>query len=102
MPTTATSLGEKMLAPLLSLVFIAGGGWMTLEATAQTTAEVEKRVDALEIEAAKKGETDLRIKGVESRLDRLEIVVTKMADQQVQMMANQAAICQGVGVDCTR
>ena len=97
-----SATGEKMIGPLLSLVFIAGGGWITLEATAQTTEAVEKRVSALEIEAAKKGETDLRIEGVENRLDRLEQVVIKMADQQSQMMANQAAICTSVSADCQR
>ena len=36
------------------------------------------------------------------RLERLEAIVEKMADQQIKMLANQAAVCQKLEANCSR
>lgn len=94
--------GEKMIGPVLSFVFIAGGGWVTLEAVAQNTDKIEHRVDRLEDSISRQEVIDVKIEGVEKRLDKMEEIVGKMLDLQQTQAQNMASVCQATGATCSR
>ena len=73
-----------------------------VESTAQATDEIEERVRVLEVKDAESGSTDVMVKQNTERLERLEAIVEKMADQQIKMLANQAAVCQKLDANCSR
>ena len=93
---------DKMIGPVLSFVFIAGGGWVTLEAVAQNTDKIEERVDRLEVSVSRQEVIDVKIQGVESRLDKMETIVGQVLELQQQQAQNMAAVCQATGATCSR
>ena len=93
---------DKMIGPVLSFVFIAGGGWVTLEAVAQNTDKIEARVDRLEVSVSRQEVIDVKIQGVESRLDKMETIVGQVLEIQQQQAQNMAAVCQATGATCSR
>ena len=93
---------DKMIGPVLSFVFIAGGGWVTLEAVAQNTDKIEERVDRLEVSVSRQEVIDVKIQGVESRLDKMETIVGQVLEIQQQQAQNMAAVCQATGATCSR
>lgn len=93
---------DKMIGPVLSFVFIAGGGWVTLEAVAQNTDKIEMRVDRLEISVSRQEVIDVKIEGVEKRLDKMEAIVGQVLEIQQQQAQNMAAVCQATGASCSR
>ena len=92
----------KMLIAGVPFLISLGGALFALEATAQATDEIEERVRVLEVKNAESASTEVMVKQNTERLERLEAIVEKMADQQIKMLANQAAVCQSLGVSCTR
>jgi uncharacterized coiled-coil protein SlyX len=88
--------------PAITLVFAAGVTVAGFEATADDTKKLQERVGTLEVKSAKQEVIDLKIEGVEKRLDKMEDIVGKMLEIQQQQSANQAAICQATGADCSR
>ena len=88
--------------PTITLVFAAGISFATLDATADDTKELDTRVTKLESKSGKQEVVDLKIEGVETRLDKMEDIVGKMLEMQQQQAINQAAICQATGASCSR
>ena len=100
------SAGDTMQAKLLiagvPFLISLGGALFAVESTAQATDEIEERVRVLEVKDAESGSTDVMVKQNTERLERLEAIVEKMADQQIMMLANQAAVCQKLDANCSR
>ena len=88
--------------PGATVVFAAGVSLAGLEATAEDTKELQERVDHLESKAAKQEVIDLKIDGVEKRLDKMEDLMGKMVEIQQEQAINQAKICQATNADCSR
>ena len=86
--------------PTITVVFAAGVTVAGFEATAEDTQELQVRVGQLESKAGKQEVIDLKIEGVETRLDKMEDLMGKMVEIQQQQAINQAKICQATNADC--
>lgn len=91
---------KPFIVPILTLVFVAGGGWVTLEAVAQQNEDIAERVATVESKLGQQQVTDVKVQQVEERLERMETVVDKILEIQQRQMTNQAAICQATGANC--
>ena len=93
-------LATEMIAPVLSLVFVAGGGWYTLDAVAQDSANLEDKVEQLNEKIGTQDVLELKVEQVENRLEKMEKLLEKTIEIQTKQMANQAAICQATNANC--
>ena len=87
-------------APTVAIVLAAGISAATLDATAEDTNDLQERVDILETKSSKQEIFDLKIEGVETRLDKMENLMGKMVEIQQQQAINQAKICQATNANC--
>lgn len=88
--------------PAMSIVFAAGISFASLESAAQESQDLDKRVTVLESKSGKQDVVDVKIEGIEDRLDKMENIVAKMLEMQQQQAINQAAICQATNANCSR
>ena len=91
---------KDAIIPGLTLVFAAGISFASLESAAQDVEDVEKRVTVLESKSGKQEVVDVKIEGIEQRLDKMEDIVQKMLDNQQQQAVNIAQICQATNANC--
>ena len=91
---------KAFLAPLLTVVFVAGGGWVTLDAVAKQNEDLAVRVTEVEKKASQQQLVDLKIDGIEKRLDKMEVLQQQMMALQQQQAINQSAICQATSANC--
>ena len=91
---------KDLAIPTITVVFAAGVTFAGLEATAEDAKELEVRVDQLETRSGKQEIIDLKIEGVEKRLDKMEDLMGKMVEIQQQQAINQAKICQATNANC--
>jgi len=88
--------------PAMTIVFAAGISFASLESAAQESLDLDKRVTVLESKSGKQDVVDVKIEGIEDRLDKMENIVAKMLEMQQQQAINQAAICQATNANCSR
>ena len=88
--------------PCASGLIAIGMSLATVEATAQDDDELEDRVRSVEGKQAGEESTKVIVKQNTERLERLENIMEKLAEQQAKAMANQAALCQATGAACAR
>ena len=93
---------KSLVIPAASAIFGAGVSAATLDALANDQEELAAKVERLEEAKPNQEVIDLKIEGVEKRLDKMEEIVGKMLEMQQQQAINQAAICQATGADCAR
>jgi 4-hydroxy-3-methylbut-2-enyl diphosphate reductase IspH len=74
----------------------------TVTATAQDADELSDRVRDVEVRQAGEESTKVMVKQNTERLQRLEAIMEKLAEQQAKAMANQAAICQATSARCAQ
>ena len=86
--------------PIATVVFAAGVSFASLESAAQETEDLSGRVTILESESGKKEIVDIKIQGVEKRLDKMEDLMAKMVEIQQKQAINQAKICTATHADC--
>jgi|TARA_R110000824_G_scaffold82699_1_gene207228 hypothetical protein len=91
---------KDWMIPGITVVFAAGISVASLESAAQDTEDLSKRVVVLESKSGKQEVVDLKIEGVENRLDKMEVLMAKMLEVQQQQAINQAKICQATHADC--
>ena len=91
---------KDFIVPGITVVFAAGISVASFESAAQDVEDVEKRVTVLESESGKKEIVDIKIQGVEKRLDKMEEMMGKMLEVQQQQAINQAKICSATNADC--
>ena len=74
---------KDMVVPGITLVFAAGISFASLESAAQDVDELSTRVGALEnkkaVSVGKQEVVDVKIEGVEKRLDKMEELMGKKA-----------------------
>ena len=88
------------VAPLISLVFVAGGGWFTLEAVANDSEALEVKVESIESRLSEQDVLEVKVQQVQDRLEKMEKLLEKTIEIQTIQMANQAAICQATSARC--
>lgn len=93
---------KEFALPVLGVVFSVGVAFQGLQEAKATTDDLSERVQEMEVKQAETGSTVVMVKQNTERLERLEAVVEKMADQQIQMLANQARICEKLDANCTQ
>ena len=91
---------KEWLVPGVTLVFAAGISFASFESSAQDTKDLSKRVIALESKTGKQEIVDIKIEGVETRLDKMEVMMGKMLEVQQKQAISQAKICQATNADC--
>ena len=93
---------KDIAVPLASGLIAIGMSLATVTATAQDADELADRVREVEVKQAGEESTKVMVKQNTERLERLEEIIGKLAEQQSKSMANQAAICQATGAECVR
>ena len=91
---------KDWVIPGITVVFAAGISVASFESAAQDVEDVEKRVIVLESKSGKQEIVDIKIEGVEKRLDKMEDLMGKMVEIQQQQAINQAKICTATNADC--
>jgi len=91
---------KDWIIPGITIVFAAGISVASLESAAQETEDLDKRVTVLESKSGKQEVVDLKIEGVEKRLDKMEDLMGKMVEIQQQQAINQAKICTATNANC--
>tara|TARA_R100000808_G_C2155439_1_gene167924 strand:- start:20081 stop:20368 length:288 start_codon:yes stop_codon:yes gene_type:complete len=91
---------KDFIVPTITVVFAAGVSFASFESAAKDTEELDKRVTNLESKSGKQEVVDLKIEGVEKRLDKMEDLMAKMLEVQQQQAINQAKICSATNADC--
>ena len=86
--------------PGVTVVFAAGISFASFESAAQDVEEIDQRVEVLESKSGKQEIIDIKIEGVEKRLDKMEDLMAKMLEVQQQQAINQAKICSATNADC--
>lgn len=86
--------------PVASALIALGVSLGTLEAVADDSAEVAKRVQAVEIKLAEAESSKVLIAQNAQHLVRLEVIVEKIATQQLRLIENTAAICASTSANC--
>ena len=91
-------IDSKVVMWILGVVFLSGGGWYTLESVSADVDEIQSTLDeqtsAVTIHVANPEAHD------DTRIKRLEIQQTVIADDVKSLMTNQSAICQATGARC--
>ena len=91
---------KDWIIPGITIVFAAGISVSSLESAAQDTENLSKRVVVLESKSGKQEVVDIKIEGVETRLDKMEVMMGKMLEVQQKQAISQAKICQATNADC--
>ncbi len=93
---------KDLIIPILSGAVAVGMTLATVTASANSTEELDDRLRKLELDQASEESTKVIVKQNSERLERLENIIQKLAEQQSQIAANQAAVCQATGAECSR
>ena len=86
--------------PVGSALIALGVSLGTIEALADDTTDVVKRVTAVEIKIAEAQSSKVMIEQNAQQLARLEVIVEKIATQQLRLIENTAAICASTDANC--
>ena len=93
---------KDLIIPILSGAVAVGMTLATVTASASDTENLADRVRDIEVKQASEESTKVIVKQNSERLERLENIIQKLAEQQSQIAANQAAVCQATGAECSR
>ena len=87
--------------PVASGLIAVGMTMATVTASANDADDLADRVRQVEVKQASEESTKVMVKQNTERLQRLENIMQKLAEQQSKAMANQAAICQATSARCS-
>jgi hypothetical protein len=92
-------IDTKLVIWLVTVVFLAGGGWWHLEAMSADVTKIQETLDTqqseLTIHVAAEGHTS-----GETGLRKLRPKQNEMSRDLKTLMTNQSAICQATGARC--
>ena len=91
---------KEGVVPGITVIFAAGVSFASFDSAAQDVEEIDQRVEVLESKSGKQEIVDIKIEGVEKRLDKMEDLMAKMLEVQQQQAINQAKICSATNADC--
>ena len=61
----------KLIGPMVTLVFVAGGGWYTLDAVAQETDELAAKVEDVETRLTQQDVLQVKVEQLGTRLEKM-------------------------------
>ncbi len=91
---------KDMVVPVATVLFAAGASFASFESAAQETEDLSVRVIKLESQEGKQEVVNLKIEGIEIRLDKMEELIAKVLEAQQQQAINQAKICAATKARC--
>ena len=91
---------KDFVMPACSLLIVGAGAVTTLTSVAQEQKEIEERVHEVEISQAESAAQDAQLALTMQRLTKLEEIVQKIADNQIQTMQDIASLCTATGARC--
>ena len=91
---------KDFVIPARSLLIVGAGAVTTLTSVAQEQKEIEERVHEVEISQAESAAQDAQLALTMQRLTKLEEIVQKIADNQIQTMQDIASLCTATGAHC--
>tara|TARA_A100001015_G_scaffold296959_1_gene377885 strand:- start:3888 stop:4175 length:288 start_codon:yes stop_codon:yes gene_type:complete len=91
---------KDVWVPGISAVLAIGAASATVTATAQDTDELSERVRQVEVKQAGEESTKVMVEQNTERLERLELIVEKIAEAQLKTLQNQARMCEKLDADC--
>tara|TARA_R100000664_G_C2731333_1_gene121822 strand:+ start:847 stop:1134 length:288 start_codon:yes stop_codon:yes gene_type:complete len=91
---------KDLWVPGISAVLAIGASMATVTATAQDADELTTRITNVEIKQAGEESTKVMVKQNTDRLERLEAIVEKIAEQQLKTLQNQAIMCEKLDANC--
>lgn len=91
-------LDSRVMIFLITTIFFAGTGWMSLQASAQEVESLGERLDEVAKSATVSENNQFAV--MEDRLVRLEKAVDKLKENQQQMAFNLGAVCAATGAKC--
>jgi len=95
-----TSWKQTLIGPCVTVVFLAGGGWVTIDAVAQEAEELTERIEFVETKVGQQQVIEVKVEQVEKRLARLETSIEKLIEIQQKQAIDTARICTATGADC--
>jgi len=91
-------IDAKLVIWISTLVFLAGGGWWSLQSVSDNVSQIKTTLDEqttqVIVHVANPEAHD------DTRIERLETTQTAMADDVKSLMINQNAICQATNARC--
>ncbi len=91
---------KSYIGPTAAILIAAGGYLTTIEAVADDTKDLQKRVNAVELAQASEQSTKVVVAQNTERLARLEAMIEKIAESQIKSLQNEARICERLNADC--
>tara|TARA_Y100000114_G_scaffold131389_1_gene129576 strand:+ start:2446 stop:2742 length:297 start_codon:yes stop_codon:yes gene_type:complete len=92
---------KDFVVPGMTVIFAAGVSFASFESSAQDVEDLSERLNAVELSVGKQEVVDVKIEGIEKRLDKMEDIVQKMLDIQQRQAVNIAQICQATNANCS-
>ena len=89
----------KLIIWVITVVFLAGGGWFSLQDVSTDVAKIQETLDEQESSITIHLASDGHVGGTD-RMKRIEVAHTEMREDIRSMMVNQSAICQATGARC--
>ena len=92
---------KDFAVPGMTVIFAAGVSFASFESSAQDVEDLSERLNAVELSVGKQEVVDVKIEGIEKRLDKMEDIVSKMLENQQHQAVNIAQICQATNANCS-
>ena len=92
-------IDTKLVIWIVTVIFLAGGGWYTLSDVSADVAQIQETLDTQQSELTIHVASDGHTAG-ESRIEKLEAKQDEMGKDIKSLMTNQSAICQATGARC--
>tara|TARA_R100001509_G_scaffold135390_1_gene89111 strand:- start:223 stop:519 length:297 start_codon:yes stop_codon:yes gene_type:complete len=92
---------KDFAVPGITVIFAAGVSFASFESSAKDVEDLSERLNAVELSVGKQEVVDVKIEGIEKRLDKMEDIVQKMLDIQQRQAVNIAQICQATNANCS-
>ena len=92
-------IDAKLVVWIVTVVFIAGGGWWNLQAMGKDVSMIQTTLDEQESSITVHVASEGHESGT-SRMQRIETAHLEMQEDIRSMMVNQSAICQATGARC--
>lgn len=92
-------IDTKFAIWIVTVIFLAGGGWYTLSDVSADVAQIQETLDTQQSELTIHVAADGHTSG-ESRIEKLEAKQNEMGRDIKSLMTNQSAICQATGARC--
>ena len=92
-------IDAKLVIWVITVVFLAGGGWFSLQDVSTDVAKIQETLDEQESSITIHLASDGHPSG-DDRMQRIEVAHTEMREDIRSLMVSQSAICQATGARC--